>query len=200
MKVIGLTGGMGTGKSTVSSYLKQQGIPVVDADMIAHDITEKNSPILRDIRTLLGDQVFYNNGEMNRHAVAEIIFRDQEKLKAYEAITTKAVLQKSLEQIEGYRKQGMVNLIVYDAPLLFECNFQHHVDETWLVDAAMGVRLSRIAKRDGLTKEQILDRINHQMSTEEKAKLADFVIDNSGDLEGLYSQVEQLLERIANER
>lgn len=200
MKVIGLTGGIGTGKSTVSAYLRQQNIPVVDADAIAREITAPGSPVLRDIRFLLGDEVFHADGTMDRQRVASKIFADRQLLQAYEAITTSEAVRKCLEQIEKYRLEGTSDLIVLDAPLLFECGMEDCTDEDWVVDADLEVRIARVMIRDGLNRDAIMDRVHRQMSAEDKRLRADYIIDNSGNLENLYMQVDQLLERSRNER
>ena len=200
MKVIGLTGGIGTGKSTVSAYLRQQNIPVVDADAIAREITAPGSPVLRDIRFLLGDEVFHADGTMDRQRVASKIFADRQLLQAYEAITTSEAVRKCLEQIEKYRLEGTSDLIVLDAPLLFECGMEDCTDEDWVVDADLEVRIARVMIRDGLNRDAIMVRVHRQMSAEDKRLRADYIIDNSGNLENLYMQVDQLLERSRNER
>lgn len=200
MKVIGLTGGIGTGKSTVSGYLRKKGIPIIDADQISRQITEKGSDLLNPIRKLLGDRVFFADGQMNRQAVAETIFHDKEKLKKYENLITTEVIRRSLNEIERYKRQQSSPLIVYDAPLLFEFGFQCYTDTTWLVVADLEIRIERISKRDKISKEEIMDRIHHQMPTGEKEALADAIIDNSGDLKRLFQQVDLLLERIENEK
>ena len=193
MKVIGLTGGIGTGKSTVSAYLKQKNIPVIDADQISREITAPCSPVLEDIRALLGDEVFHEDGTMDRQKVASIIFRDREILAAYEALTTAEAVRRCMAEIENCRQQGIYDMAVLDAPLLFECGLQEQTDEDWVVDADLEVRISRVMKRDGISRQAIMDRIERQMSSEEKRKLADFVLDNSGGLEELHVQIDALL-------
>lgn len=195
MKVIGLTGGIGTGKSTVSTYLNKKRIPIVDADAIAHEITMPGAPVLKEIRGLLGDGVIRGDGSLDRKAVAKQIFQDQALLKAYENLTTRRVVELCEERIQAYRNSGEGDLVVLDAPLLFESGAYRLTDQIWLVCADLDVRLERIARRDQATREEILHRIEHQMSDEEKKKLADYVIDNSRDLPWLYGQVDRLLER-----
>ena len=200
MKVIGLTGGIGTGKSTVSAYLKQKNIPVVDADQIAREITAPGSPVLDDIRALLGDDVFFEDGTMDRQKVASIIFSNQEILSAYEALTTAEAVRRCISELDEYRQQGMYEMAVLDAPLLFECGLESQTDEDWVVDADLEVRISRVMARDGISRQAIMDRIHRQMSSEKKRELADFVIDNSGSLDELHVQIDQLLERNTDER
>ncbi len=200
MKVIGLTGGIGTGKSTVSAYLRQQNIPVIDADAIAREITAPGSPVLSDIRVLLGDGVFFEDGSMDRQKVAGKIFADPQLLEAYEKLTTAEAVRQCLAQIEDYRCRGTDGLLILDAPLLFECGMEQYTDENWVVDADLEVRISRVMNRDGISREAIMDRIHRQMSAAEKISRADYIIDNSGDLGTLYKQVERLLERSRDER
>ena len=199
MKVIGLTGGMGTGKSTVSNYLKQKGIPIIDADQIAHSLTQKGSPVLEQIRQLLGGAAFREDGELDRKAVAQIVFHDRQKLEQFEELTTKEVVLRCQAAITAYRREGGRKIIIVDAPLLFECGLQHWTDENWLISADLAARIERIEERDGLSKEEILDRINNQMASDEKEALADHIFDNSSDLNWLYQQIDFLLERINNE-
>ena len=200
MKVIGLTGGIGTGKSTVSAYLKQKNIPVVDADQIAREITAPGSPVLDDIRVLLGDEVFFEDGTMDRQKVASVIFSNQEILSAYEALTTAEAVRRCISELEEYRQMGTYDMAVLDAPLLFECGLESQTDEDWVVDADLETRISRVMARDGISRQAIMDRIHRQMSSEKKREMADFVIDNSGSLDELHAQIDQLLERRADER
>lgn len=200
MKVIGLTGGIGTGKSTVSAYLKQKNIPIVDADQIAREITAPGSPVLDDIRALLGDDVFFEDGTMDRQKVASVIFSNQELLSDYEALTTAEAVRRCISELEEYRQKGIYDMAVLDAPLLFECGLEYQTDEDWVVDAELEVRISRVMERDGISRQAIMDRIHRQMSSEKKRELADFVIDNSGSLDELYTQIDALLERKTDER
>ena len=199
MKVIGLTGGIGTGKSTVSAYLAQKNIPIIDADKIARNITAPGSAVLADIRALLGDEVFFDDGTMNRAKVADRIFSDPEILKRYEALTTAEAVRLCIQELEGYRRQGNVTIAVLDAPLLFECGMEEYTDENWVVDADLEVRIARVMARDGISRQQIMDRIQRQMSAEEKLQKADCVLDNSGSLESLHHQIDRLLERSNDE-
>jgi len=199
MKVVGLTGGIGTGKSTVSAYLIQKNIPIVDADRISRMLTADGSPLLEDVRHLLGDEAFHPDGSLNRQKVADMIFSDSQLLKAYEALITAEAARQCLIQLDLLRVSGKYSLAVLDAPLLFECGLQDKTDEVWVVDADINVRIARVMARDGLSEDAIRDRINRQMPSSEKAALADYVIDNSGTLEQLYVQIDRLLERTGYE-
>lgn len=192
MKIIGLTGGIGTGKSTVSAYLAQKGCKIIDADLISHQMTEAGSPCLAEIRDAFGEEVFLRDGNLDRKKVGRLVFADATKKKTLEQIITRRVIEKTLRILQDCRAQ-QEDLVVLDAPLLFECGMQRYTDETWLVVCRTETRLRRIAARDGLAEEDIQKRIANQMSTEQKEKLADYIIDNSRDLAWLYAQIDTLL-------
>lgn len=192
MKIIGLTGGIGTGKSTVSAYLAQKGCKIIDADLISHQMTEAGSPCLAEIKDAFGEDVFLRDGNLDRKKVGRLVFADATKKKTLEQIITRRVIEKTLRILQDCRAQ-QEDLVVLDAPLLFECGMQRYTDETWLVVCRTETRLRRIAARDGLAEEDIQKRIANQMSTEQKEKLADYIIDNSRDLAWLYAQVDTLL-------
>ena len=192
MKIIGLTGGIGTGKSTVSAYLAQKGCKIIDADLISHQMTEAGSPCLAEIRDAFGEEVFLRDGNLDRKKVGRLVFADATKKKTLEQIITRRVIEKTLRILQDCRAQ-QEDLVVLDAPLLFECGMQRYTDETWLVVCRTKTRLRRIAARDGLAEEDIQKRIANQMSTEQKEKLADYIIDNSRDLAWLYAQIDTLL-------
>lgn len=192
MKIIGLTGGIGTGKSTVSAYLAQKGCKIIDADLISHQMTEAGSPCLAEIKAAFGEDVFLRDGNLDRKKVGRLVFADATKKKTLEQIITRRVIEKTLRILQDSRAQ-QEDLVVLDAPLLFECGMQRYTDETWLVVCRTETRLRRIAARDGLAEEDIQKRIANQMSTEQKEKLADYIIDNSRDLAWLYAQIDTLL-------
>lgn len=192
MKIIGLTGGIGTGKSTVSAYLAQKGCKIIDADLISHQMTEAGSPCLAEIKAAFGEDVFLRDGNLDRKKVGRLVFADATKKKTLEQIITRRVIEKTLRILQDCRAQ-QEDLVVLDAPLLFECGMQRYTDETWLVVCRTETRLRRIAARDGLAEEDIQKRIANQMSTEQNEKLADYIIDNSRDLAWLYAQVDTLL-------
>lgn len=192
MKIIGLTGGIGTGKSTVSAYLAQKGCKIIDADLISHQMTEAGSPCLAEIKAAFGEDVFLRDGNLDRKKVGRLVFADATKKKTLEQIITRRVIEKTLRILQDCRAQQEA-LVVLDAPLLFECGMQRYTDETWLVVCRTETRLRRIAARDGLAEEDIQKRIANQMSTEQKEKLADYIIDNSRDLAWLYAQIDTLL-------
>lgn len=196
MKIIGLTGGIGTGKSTVSAYLKEKGCVILDADKMSRQLTAPGGDALPAIRRTFGDEVFYDDGTLDRKKLGSIVFNDADKLKALEEITTQKVVEQTIDGLVRLRKASYNGIVIIDAPLLFECGMQVLAEENWLVTAGLEVRIERIIKRDGLDRQSILDRINNQMNDEEKMTMADYVIDNSDNLESLYQQIDKLIERV----
>ncbi len=199
MNIIGLTGGIGTGKSTVSAYLKEKGCIILDADAISRQMTEKGQPALEDIGNAFGFELIKEDGNLDRQALGNIVFNNKEKLEILQSIVTNKVVEYINNKLSELKEHETNDIVVIDAPLLFECNMEDLADENWLVSAALDVRIKRVGERDGITEEQIISRINNQMSEDDKEKLSHVILDNSGSLEDLYSQIDLNLERIKNE-
>ena len=199
MFIIGLTGGIGTGKSTVSKYLEENGCLILDADAISRKMTEKGMPALAEIAKAFGQNLILEDGNLDRASLGNIVFNNKEKLDTLQSIITEKVVEYINLEIKKLKSNNYTGIVVVDAPLLFECNMQGIGDENWLVSVDLDIRISRVIARDGLTKEQILSRINNQMSQEDKEKLSHVILDNSGSLEELYEQIDMNLERIRNE-
>lgn len=199
MIVIGLTGGIGTGKSTVSDYLKKKGCLIIDADALSREMTQKGKPAVNEIAIAFGNHLVDEEGNLDRKALGKIVFNDKKKLDILQAIITNKVVEYIEESISSLKTDNYDGIVVIDAPLLFECGMEHMSDENWLVTTDLDVRIERVKKRDGLSEEEILSRINNQMSQEDKEKKSNCVLNNSGSLEKLYSQIDKNLERIQDE-
>lgn len=199
MIVIGLTGGIGTGKSTVSDYLKEKGCFIIDADALSREMTQKGKPAIKEIAIAFGNQLIDEDGNLDRKALGKIVFNDKKKLDILQSIITNKVVECVEESISTMKRENYSGIVVIDAPLLFECGMEHMSDENWLVTANLDVRLERVKKRDGLSEEEIILRINNQMSQEDKEKKSNCVLNNSGSLGELYSQIDKNLERIQDE-
>ena len=187
MKIIGLTGGIACGKSTVANHFKAQGIPVLDADQMAREVLKPES-----VRDLFGPE-FVENNQINRVKLGELVFRDPEQRARLEALTHPLITQKLQDELIKLEQKGC-ELAIYEAALIFEKNIQSQLDldRVILVVAPESVQLERLLKRGQLTREEALLRIRSQMSGEQKSKLATDVIDNSGDLEALKEQLMNL--------
>ena len=197
MKVIGLTGGIGAGKSTVSDYLLDKGFTVIDADKIARSMTEKGSETLQALTEAFGEDILFTDGCLDRKKLAAIVFSDEKKRLVLEELTTKKVVQIIEEKITGLQEEGYEAPVFIDAPLLFESGADKLCDAVWLVDASIDIRIRRVMARDDVTSEEVKRRILNQMNSSEKIARSTDIIDNSKGKEALYEQVERLLERYA---
>ena len=198
MKIVGLTGGISSGKSTVSSYLKQLKIPVIDADKVARKVVEPNSQGAKEIRKAFGSDVFKKDGSLNRQKLGELVFSNTENRKKLDELLQPLIKIMILEEIEAYRQKGE-NMIVLDLPLLFEKNYEKLCEEIIVVYVPKELQLERLMKRNQYTKQEALSRIDSQLSIEEKRKRATVLFDNQGTIQQLYYQVEQWLVETKND-
>ncbi|QHI73677.1 dephospho-CoA kinase [Aminipila terrae] len=192
MKIIGLTGGIGSGKSTVSDYLSQKGYPIIDADKIARQIVAPDSETLFKLVECFGNSILNQDGTLNRKGLALTAFSNKEQKQKLDSIMLSEIVRIISDNIEKYEKQGE-KLIFIDAPLLFETGLDKKSNEIWVVDAEDEVRIQRVIKRDGSSREEILLRIENQMSRQEQHDKADYILNNSTTQEALYEQVDKLL-------
>ncbi len=198
MKIIGLCGGSGSGKGAVSDIFSIFGIPSVDTDSVYRKMTEGPSPCLEAIISEFGEEIIDHLGALDRKKLRKIVFeseRSEEKRSLLNKITHKFILDKTREILLNYKKEGKAAAIV-DAPLLFESGFDKECDIILSVCAQKEQRLIRIMKRDGLSVDDAVKRINSQISDEELIKLSDYTIINNGDLSDLYSRVKEIAEEI----
>ena len=190
MKIIGLTGGIGSGKSTVSSYFKELGIPVFDADAVSRSAVRKGSACLADIVAFFGPDCLLENGELNRPWVAQRVFSDPKLLQQYERIVQDRVWEEAQRFLAEQQAQNAL-LTVLDVPLLIECGWHRKVDEVWLVKVSRSVQIERAMRRDRMQKEAVEARVKAQMPLEEKIPYAARIIDNEGTLEDTRHQVRE---------
>lgn len=195
MKVIGLTGTIGSGKSTVSNYLRQRGYRIVDADQIAKRVTQKNQRGYRRVVASFSERVLDENQEIDRKKLSDIIFQDTAKRELLNDILHPIILEEIRLEIQHYRDLGERQIFL-DAPLLIECGLQALTDKIIVVRANNEILIQRISKRDLISAEKAQSIIKAQMSTQEKEKAADYIVDNSGDMEHLIFAVNAVMEEI----
>lgn len=194
MKIIGLTGGTGSGKSFVSERLKQRKAFVIDADILAHEIIEKGKPAYNEIIEHFGYDILDESGEIVRRKLGDIVFSDNEKLVFLNACTHKYIKMEILKIIEKVKnKEKEFSAIIIDAPLLAEAGLIDICDDIWVVYAEPAVREKRIMERDGLTLQQAKNRISSQKTWEEYKNLGAVIIDNSYDDENVERQLDALI-------
>ncbi|WP_180552596.1 dephospho-CoA kinase [Staphylococcus haemolyticus] len=190
-KVIGLTGGIATGKSTVSELLTAFGFKVVDADIAARKAVAKGTKGLEQVRAAFGDSAITEEGEMDRKYVGEIVFNHPEKRLELNDIVHPIVREIMEEEKQSYLNQGYD--VIMDIPLLFENELQNTVDEVWLVYTSESIQIERLMERNQLSLEDAKARVYSQISIDKKSRMADRVIDNLGDKLELKQNLEQLL-------
>ncbi|NEW07668.1 dephospho-CoA kinase [Paenibacillus sp. SYP-B3998] len=180
---IGLTGGIACGKSTVSAMLVNRGAILVDADKLARDVVEPGSPVLDRVASHFGQDVLHSNGSLNRKKLGEIIFADPASRKQLEGMLHPPIRALMREQMETAEREHPDKLVVVDVPLLYESDLSFMFHEVMVVYVPREVQFQRLLLRDGLSEHAALERLQSQMSIEEKRERADFVIDNRGTKE-----------------
>ena len=196
--IIGLTGTIGSGKSTVSARLAKLGALVLDADTRSREAVKKGADGLNKIAEVFGKEVIDANGELDRKALAGIVFSDESKRLILNGIIHPQVLKALKERTHGEKALNPNRMIVWDVPLLIEVGWVEYVDSVWLVTAPEQTRINRIMARDGCTIKQAQSRICAQMSEEEKVRFSNEIIDNGGSLEQLYQRGDALYSEYSN--
>lgn len=194
--VIGVTGSIATGKSTVTKYLLELGYPVIDSDKIVHNLL-MNNEIIQEIEKEFGKD-YIIDGVVVRSELAKLIFNDEEARQKLNSIVHPKVINKINEQIKNYSVRGS-NLIFVDIPLLYEEGLEYLVDRVIVVYVSEEIQLTRLVKRDNINKAFAMKKIAATISIEEKLDLADYVIDNSQDITNTKREVDVLLRRLLNE-
>ncbi|MGG4394454.1 dephospho-CoA kinase [Paenibacillus thiaminolyticus] len=188
---IGLTGGIASGKSTVSRLLVERGALLVDADRIAREIVLPGSPALDQIADRFGADMLLPDGSLDRKRLGNVVFSDAAKRKALEEITHPAIRQEMMTQMRRLEEEHPQSLVVVDVPLLYESGLTDRFEEIVVVYVPQAIQLERLMRRDGLTEAEATERLLSQWDIEMKRERADYVIDNSKGMEETRQQVEQ---------
>ena len=197
--VIGLTGGIASGKSTISNIFKEVGWPVIDADQTARQVVMPGSLGLAQIVSRFGSQVLQPDGTLDRAALGSMVFDDPQNLSDLDQIEHPLIMAAIDKQLAGFKKQGLP-VVVLDVPLLFETRMDQECDLTVLAVVDRKTQLERLMKRDHCSKDAALKRINAQMPLEEKMRRADVTIDNNGSLAQTRLQVAKLVKRVSQQK
>ncbi len=194
-KVIGLTGGIGSGKSTVSQFLAELGSAIIDADKVGHEAFKPNTEAWREVVATFGRQILSPSGEIDRKKLGGIVFDNPEALQKLNQIVHPRAYDIVKSRLEECRRQG-VEVVVLEVILLIEAKWTNLVDEVWVVVASEDTVVKRLKQQRGMSEEEILARIRFQLSTEERVKHADVVINNDGDIDEMKAKVKDLWERL----
>jgi len=198
MFVLGITGAIGCGKSTVSDILRQRGLTVLDADRISREVTEAGGDAIDEIRELFGEKAISGDGSLDRKYMSEVVFTDKKKLDLLSSVVHKHVFEVMNRRLEK-EAENKTRCVVLDVPIPVNKGFVDHCNQIWTVTCDDSVRLERLISR-GMSREDAMRRMSVQMTNDEYASLADFVIDNSGDEKTLSEKVDKLIKEQLHER
>ncbi|WP_339195355.1 dephospho-CoA kinase [Solibacillus sp. FSL R5-0449] len=190
--IIGLTGSIASGKSTVAKMIESYGLPIVDADVVARQVVEPGTPTLKKIAEAFGPEVIAQDGSMDRVKVGSMIFHNEEMRKTLNNIIHPAIREEMLRQRDEFISFGEKNIFM-DIPLLFESKLEHFVEKIIVVSVKKEVQLQRLMERNGFSEEEASARISTQIPVKEKEQLADAVIHNNGTLEDTAIQLQNIL-------
>lgn len=195
MKIIGLTGGIGSGKSTVARSLQEHGFPIVDADLIAREIVEPGQPALAELTKEFGEDILNADGSLDRGLLASRAFTNKDTTQRLNDITHPRINQRTQELFDEARENG-AEAVIYDMPLLIDKGLHKDMDATIVVHAAEHVRLERLTTKRGLDVDDVRRRINAQIDDETRKQHADILLDNNGTEEDLTKQIAQAVDKI----
>jgi dephospho-CoA kinase len=191
MLVIGLTGGIGTGKSEVASLLQSFGAEVINADQVGHEAYTPNSESWREVVNTFGEEILQPDGQIDRGRLGAIVFSNPQQLDKLNAIMHPRMARMVGDKIEVFRGKGAPAVVV-EAAVLFEAGWDSLVDEVWTTDSPVELVIERLQARNGMSEEEVRRRINSQMDRVERIERSDLVVDNSGDVAGLGETVKAL--------
>jgi len=194
--LVGLTGGIGSGKSLAARFFKEEGAYIIDADELSKDLVQPGKPALKEIVDFFGDFILELDGTLNREKLAEIIFQDVNKKKALEVILHPKIIEKEHEEYSIIRANDPSAIVIIDAALLIESGNFKCVDKVIVVQSSEEQQVKRILSRSSLTYNQVVARIKNQMSLVDKNKYADFILDNRLQPEDLMKNVVEVYKKL----
>jgi dephospho-CoA kinase len=197
--LVGLTGGIATGKSTVSALLRQLGCEIIDADLLAREVVEPGQPAWTTIVAEFGQDVLTGDGTLDRKKLGAIVFADPERRRRLEAITHPAIRERFQARLDELAEKGFTGIVIFDAAVMIESRNYKNMDRLVVVVTDEPTQMSRLRGRDGTDDAEGRRKIASQMPLSEKAKLADYVIDNSGDRHATAEQVRRVFAALMSE-
>ncbi len=196
--IVGLTGGVASGKNLVAEELERLGAVVIDADLVAREITKPGTPAYREIVRRFGEKILMPDGSINRKALGEIVFSDPNELKALNGITHPPIIREIERRIEELRRKDPGAVVVLNAPLLIEVGLYRKMDKVVVVYADEKRQIERMMKRDEITRKEAVKRVRAQMPLKKKLDFADYVIDNNGSKERTREQTRKLYSMLSD--
>ncbi|MEA1975806.1 MAG: dephospho-CoA kinase [Bacillota bacterium] len=198
LNVIGITGGIASGKSTITNYLIAEGYIVIDADKIAREVVEVDSVGIKKIEEIFSKNVINRDKTLNRKKLRAIVFNDKEELNKLNKITHPLIISEIKNKIAYYLNQNDIEIVFLDCPLLFEMGLDILTNSNWLISSSINNQINRLKKRDNITTLEAENIISFQMPLDEKRKKADIVIENNGTIEKLINNFKNILNEVQN--
>ncbi len=198
--ILGVTGNIASGKSTVTKELARRGAVVVDADQLAREVVESGSSALKKMVGMFGTEILQDDGQLDRDRLGQMVFADVKVRAMLNSIVHPEIARKSVERLQELKKNSAIPLIVYEAPLLYEVGAENRVDKVLVVRIDPEEQLQRLMARDGLSEVAARQRMSAQMPQHKKLERADYVIDNSGSVAETLQQIDALWPRLLTER
>ncbi len=199
MVIVGLTGGLGAGKTTIAGLFQDCGATIIDADQLAREVVKPGKPAWKEIRKQFGTSVFFSDQTLDRQALAQVVFQNSSKLANLQKIIHPRVARQQALMARTIWKSNPHSVIIYDAALLIEANAHHRMDHVIVVKADRTTQISRVCRRDGLTKTEALQRIRNQMPLRQKLLYADTILDGTLPRPQLHLAVKSLYRNYHNE-
>ena len=198
-KVIAVTGGIGSGQTTVSNLFQNIGCKIIDVDIKAKQIIQKDELLQKDLKKALGNEIFFKDGSLNRKQLAHLALRDEAKTLELNRIIHPRMVAEVIEEMETARFSQRYPLIIVDAALIYEISIEKMFDAVIVVFANLNTRIKRVMERDDLKWAEVLARVQRQIPLEEKKSWADYVVDNNGAKEDLNKQVDNVYEELISD-
>lgn len=194
--IVGITGGMGCGQTTLAKFLEEQGAKIIHADSIAHRIVDSDAEVRKALINAFGRNIYTRYGKLKRQLLGKIVFNDESQLRLLNRIVHPPMVGHIIDEIEKARESGRYQIIGIDAALIFEANIEKMFDEIVVVVSKMSNRIERIKKRDDLPQKKIMERIRQQIPVDEKSKWADYIIQNDEDIISLKNKAKVLFRQL----
>jgi len=195
-KVIAVTGGIGSGQSTVCARLQERGCRIIDVDKKAKQIINKDAALQRELKKVFGEKIFSPDSKLNRKLLAQMAFKDESSTLQLNQLVHPRMVAEVVEEMESARFSGKYPLIVIDAALIYEISIEQMFDAIIVVHASLENRIKRVMERDGLSRREIISRVHRQIPLDDKKQWADFVVDNNGNLDDLNRQTDQIFDKL----
>ncbi|MGT2933281.1 dephospho-CoA kinase [Streptococcus catagoni] len=197
-KIIGITGGIASGKSTLVKKIKEAGFAVIDADQVVHSLQAKSGKLYETLLNFFGSEILREDGEIDRPKLSQMIFSSEEKMALSSHIQNQIIYEELLARKKAFEKKYPVFFM--DIPLLIELNYQSWFDQVWLVYVDRKIQLERLMKRNHYSEKEASERLQKQMTLDEKRAYAQLIFDNNGSLDALERQLEKELEKLQKEQ